>query len=100
MSEEEWRPILSSFHYEVSNEGRVRLERTNTRHGPILRSTLRNGTAYVNFPDCWSWTRVPHPVCRLVAEAFLDYESGSGKVIRYVDGDPMNCRVDNLEVEE
>lgn len=96
--QEEWRPtFIRPERYQVSNLGRVRtvyddgrtvvkkLSVDRSRGGYLLASLLVKTAR----PQKTKVVRVH----RLVALAFLD---GEGSLVRHIDGDPTNNRVDNL----
>lgn len=100
-SEERWRQVREwEGLYEVSNMGRVRsLSRwvaardgRKLVEGRILKLVVgRFGYHKVSLQD---GIRVKHTnIHRLVAQSFLP---GTGEVVRHLDGDPSNSRVDNL----
>lgn len=92
---EDWRPVVGwEDRYEVSSAGRVRsLLRPQWTEGALRTQTNRHGYLHVAlFRDGKrTWGRVH----RLVAEAFLRQAPGQD-VVRHLDGDKLNNRVENL----
>ncbi|MFL1432774.1 MULTISPECIES: HNH endonuclease [unclassified Nocardiopsis] len=87
---EEWRPIAGTDGvYEVSNLGRVR-SWTSVSRGQVIKPQPHQDR-YLAF-----WTgpklRLLH---RVVLETFVGPRP-DGMVCRHLDGDRMNCRLDNL----
>lgn len=91
---EEWRTIYSFPWHSVSNEGRVRNEKTNT----ILKQrALSNGNQYVSLNALGKG--YPKNVAVLVANAFIPNPTNATRV-DFIDGDKTNCHVDNLKWHE
>jgi hypothetical protein len=98
MEKEEWKPVPDWPEYEVSNMGQVRraMSGSNAKIGKILKpQPLGAGYQCVNLSG--HGTRKKMLVHRLVAIAFLG-ESGTLEVCHW-DGDPWNCRLDNLRYD-
>lgn len=89
-----WIPAAGfETHYEVSDEGQVR--RTAVKFatpGKILAPVMRNGYACVNLSV--NGTRYQRKIHRLVAESFGS--GGVGPIVRHLDDDRTNNRLDNL----
>ena len=103
---EEWRRIPGFKHYEVSNLGRARsLDReipaargvgTCLIRGRILKT---NGSARPGINTSEDGIQQHVGLARAVAAAFLDLDlNDNSKVARCLDGDPHNCRLDNIAV--
>lgn len=92
---EEWRPVRNFRDSEVSNLGRVRKVSTGN-----LRSSYsgKNAAQVLSLVGEESNRRHCIELKRVVAEAFLGYQVRKGLVIRHIDEDPENCRVDNLKI--
>ena len=104
--EEFWKPIGGHDRYEVSNLGRIKRHAFSyqtgrwankfTRHMPecICKKHNVKGRAvvYIDMLDM--------NVDDLVARAFLGYGSGGYKKIVHKNGNPMDCRVENLQIGE
>ena len=91
--DESWRPVVGwDGLYEVSNKARVRSLR---RGGMILRSKRNRGGHWIV-----ALTRGGKPtgglVHRLVAEAFIGPAPFEGAIVRHLNGDPADNRIDNL----
>lgn len=85
---ERWVVVKGFQDYEVSDLGRIR------KGGRVLKQHTQNslGSRYVNLmARTGNWSR--WLVARLVLKAFT---KGTGKYIRYKDGDHTNCRLSNL----
>lgn len=94
MSTEEWRPVVGyEGHYEVSDQGRVRVAKR--RYFGKIMSTTSVGDPY---PALQLW-RDSKPrvlrVHRLVLEAFVGPRP-DGLLARHLDGDPTNNALTNL----
>ena len=91
---EEWRTIESFPWHSVSNEGRVRNEKT----GNMLKvPSGQNGTQNVSLNALGKgYTRC---VALLVANAFIPNPTNATQV-DFIDGDKTNCHVDNLKWHE
>jgi hypothetical protein len=90
---EEWRPIPDIPLYEVSNRGRVRSwNRVRDSLEPRILSPVKRGSGhlYVALPG-----RISRQVHHLVALAFIGPRP-DGLVLRHLDDDRTNNRVDNL----
>jgi len=89
---ETWKKI-DGFHYEVSNEGRIRningeikaLQLNKSKKAEYYRIALYEGGQRTKFY-----------VHRLVGQYFVDGYNES-LMINHKDGDPLNNRADNLE---
>ena len=91
---EEWKPILETNRYEVSNEGGVR----NAQTGRILNGTIDSqGRVQVCLTiDGKVKTRT---VRRLVAEAFWGNDICAGKDTYNLDGDQTHNNIENICVK-
>lgn len=85
-----WKIIPSETNYEVSNHGQVRRadNRRNIRpqfdvHGALQIQLSTNGV------------KTTYRLARLVGAAFCRYYDVR-KIVDFRDGDPNNCRADNL----
>lgn len=91
---EEWRYVVGSPEYVVSNLGGLR--RTGQRRGRVPgRRFSKDGDILVNLrygPDQTEQKRL----ARLVADAFLPERPTNHPDIAFLDGDQTNCRADNL----
>lgn len=88
---EEWRQVEDFPRYDVSNEGRVR----NNKTGRIMKNQVKsNGYAVLTLRI----DKTPHTqaVHQLVANAFIENER-NGCDVNHKDGNKLNNRVDNLE---
>jgi hypothetical protein len=86
-------PIESESDYFVTDDGRVISLRG--RRPRVLNPVMTSGGKY-----CIQMVRgVPsqHTVARLVADAFLGPPPGAWWSVVHKDGDPTNCRAENLE---
>lgn len=85
--DEIWKPVLNFPKYEISNMGNVK------RDGKQLRLFIVKGYLAFNAVDGEN-RRKSMRVHREVAKAF----SGNypNMLVRHLDGNPMNCRLDNL----
>jgi len=107
---EQWRGIQNfEGFYEVSNFGRVRSLDREVLHnkkkgfkrkikGKVLSSNKTNGIGYkivsLRGSDVkFNGNKLIH---RLVAEAFIENKLNL-PIVNHIDGDPSNCRFDNLE---
>ena len=88
-----WRYIPESLDYQVSNWGRVR----NIQTKQVLKFGPHNGRSRVKLHIR---TRPYYfYVHRLVARVFIPgFREDDG--LEFLDGDYMNCRVDNLRVKD
>ena len=99
-----WKPIEGHERYDVSNLGRVKRHAFSYQSGRWAKKFTRQ------MPECIC--KKHNVKCRaivyldmkyykvdeLVARAFLNYGSGGYKKIVHKNGDPMDCRVDNLQI--
>ncbi len=97
-TDEEWKPVREfPDHYEVSNYGRVR--RIKPYRG-VPAGRIRTPQMIGKYPGYMlsikqaAFSRMSH---RLVADAFLG-PIPPGMQVNHIDGDKMNCHVDNLEI--
>ena len=87
---EQWKPILESEFYEVSNLGRIRLVTTREIKKPTIGA---NGAALVNIKLRSSWS--VRCVSGLVAGAFLGPRP-RGHMVAHKDHDRTNTALSNL----
>jgi hypothetical protein len=99
MPEEEWLHILGPFYHNVSNLGRIRHEQRQNEGGKKIVPVLKQGHAVVYLASWHSSTRVPYRLDKLVFETFHDVIVPSDQALVHLDGDPMNCSLDNLVLE-
>jgi len=95
---EEWKTLWWNTRYEVSNMGRVR----NKKSGKILTT---NPTKSHRNPQVWLYTEYFSATCQYTL-AKIVYWTFNGvypesafalsKRINYRDGNPMNCKLENL----
>jgi hypothetical protein len=91
----EWRPITGYENtYEVSDDGQIKsLPRPRTRGGVLKLKTNKQGYRAVSLVA--GGVQSTHEVHRLVASAFLGPRP-NGQQVRHLDGDKLNCTVENL----
>lgn len=95
--DEEWRYVPNFPEYIVSNRGEIRRTGSGQGRHPSLRLN-DNGDLVVNLRAPNDHQAYTFKVERIVAAAFmggLTKEFLSGNLV-HIDGDPANCRVDNL----
>lgn len=101
---EEWRPVVGHPSYEVSSLGRVRscdkvVELSNGQQrryrGKVLRFGSSGKNGYAQFNTNETGVRETVRVHVAVAEAFIGPRP-DGALVLHKDGNPANCRVDNL----
>jgi DNA-binding XRE family transcriptional regulator len=93
---ERWRPVpVPGYgeHYEVSDLGRVRHLRART--GRLRRPSLKSAGHPCVSLSAGGRVTVVH-LASLVAAAYLPPRP-PGAVVKHRDGDPANCRADNLQ---
>lgn len=89
--QEIWVPLYEFPQYNISNHGRIINE---LRQSPVRQSFTHNGNAKVGLSvDGKQYTR---SVAVLVAETFLEGRTEQFDTPIHLDGDPRNCRADNL----
>jgi hypothetical protein len=91
---EQWKTIPGFKWHEVSNHGRVRVRYNGRKPEPRKTYQAANGHRAV----CFYIKGVPYVyrVSRLVGELFCgDYQSSLYPL--FLDGNPSNCRADNLK---
>ena len=91
MPSEQWRPVVESALYEVSDQGRVRRAR-DCRH---LMASMRDGYPRVTILT-ESGERLNRSVHRLVAEAFIPNPKNL-PVVHHRNGHKDDARASNLE---
>lgn len=91
MTDDNWRPIEGFSGYSVNPLGQVRHD-SNAR---VLQPRINQyGVPYVGLMR--EWRQCARSLPRLVANAFLSPPSEIFDTPIQLDGDPLNCRVDNL----
>lgn len=86
-----WHPIQGFSEYSINPEGEV-LHKKNSR---LVRPRLNQyGTPYVGLMR--DWQQYIRSLPRLVASTFLSPPTDIFNTPIQLDGDPRNCRVDNL----
>lgn len=92
MIQDEWRPVEGFPKYSVNKLGQVRNDRT----GLILRvNTNQYGVAYVGMMR-ENWQQYHRSLALLVAKAWLPERTEIFDTPINLDGDRLNCAVDNL----
>jgi len=87
----EWRPIRGFPGYSINPEGQV--VRNST--GRLLQTRVNQyGVPYVGLMK--EWRQCNRSLPRLVANTFLDRPSNIFNTPIQLDGDPLNCKVENL----
>jgi hypothetical protein len=89
--DEEWRPISGFPGYSVNPLGQVRRDSSNRLLIPRIN---QYGVPYVGLMR--EWRQCIRSLPRLVARAFLMPPSEIFDTPIQLDGDPLNCHVDNL----
>lgn len=91
MDSDDWRPVVGFPGYSVNPLGQVARDST----GRLLNTRLNQyGVPYVGLMR--EWQQCSRSLPRLVAMAFLQKPSEIFDTPIQLDGDPTNCRVDNL----
>lgn len=91
MSESNWVPVEGFPGYSVNPLGQV----INDASGRIMQPRVNQyGVAYVGLMR--EWQQCIRSLPRLVARAFLPKPSQYFNTPIQLDGNPLNCRVDNL----
>lgn len=86
-----WKPLRNFPSYNGSSEGRI----MNIRTQKILKPTVdKNGSVKVSLQK--NNRQYTVKVHRLIADTFLD--DCTGLDVRHKDNDPLNNRVNNLEI--
>lgn len=95
--QETWKPIPGYPNYEASDLGRVRRTTDTSRYlsGYVLTSYVRNGR-YPEVGLCEGGHSTNIFVHQAVVLAFVG-PPPAGMEIRHLDGDKLNCRLDNLK---
>jgi len=95
---EEWRPIRGyEVIYEISDRGRVR--RVATGHTTYAGRILKPGINSHGCPQVALYcrgVRTTHLVSHLVADAFLQAKCPTDRVLRHLNDDPADNRIENL----
>jgi siroheme synthase (precorrin-2 oxidase/ferrochelatase) len=93
---EEWRKVKGfEEHYEISNFGFVR---SNWRKKPAILKPSINGVGYYHIILSKDTKQYTIRIHQLVAIAFLNHERESNLVVDHKDNNPLNNRVDNLQL--
>lgn len=94
METEIWKPVKNyEDSYEVSSMGSVRELKTNK----ILKQRKNNGfQLMVDLKETHYYGS--YPVRNIVAEAFLNYNKTSNKVVDHIDWNTFNNSVENLQI--
>ena len=102
---EEWKPHPVFTEYECHASGQVRVspERRGrglraATAGQILTPLERGGLLYVRLRR--NAERFDYSLAQMVCEAFGKMRPSPAAQIRHSDGDPCNCRLDNLDWSE
>lgn len=104
MRDEEWRPIPGfEGYYDASSLGRIRSlprrakRRNRVYGGQVLRPVLA-GNGYYGVKLSVDNTKRTYMVHELVCAAFHGAKPSPGRTceVRHLDGNPLNCRADNL----
>lgn len=88
---DEWRPVMGFSEYSINSLGQVRRNSTGRLLVPRYN---QDGVPYVGLMR--EWKQCNRSLPRLVAWAFLSRPSKYFDTPIQLDGDPANCRVDNL----
>ena len=103
MKEEEWREIKGYELYQVSNFGRVKsLPRyCKNRYGIRLTKErilkpINSNYPFVNLS--MDKKRKTISIHKLVALTWLNHTPGKGLIIDHIDNNPLNNRLDNLQI--
>jgi len=92
--DEIWLPVLGwEGLYEVSNQARVR----SLRRGGMILHERRGRLGHRSVTLTAGGVPTGAFVHRLVAEAFISPASFEGAVVRHLNGDPTDNRIENLE---
>jgi len=91
LTDEDWRPIEGFPGYSVNPLGQVRRDSSDRLLIPRIN---QYGVPYVGLMR--EWRQCNRSLPRLVARAFLSSPSDIFDTPIQLDGDPLNCRVDNL----
>lgn len=83
-------PLLAEI-IEVSSEGRVR----NTKTGHLYKPTFSQGALRIMLPATRGF-RLMYRVSHLVIAAFRPECKIYGLPVAHINGDPRDCRLDNL----
>ncbi len=98
---EEWRPILEdpSAPYRVSNMGRVKsLNYHNSGVENLMKPTLNTYFLEPVLKVTCGKTLKGKSVHRMVWEAFVGIKASKTAYFEHIDGDPYNCRLENIKL--
>lgn len=90
--EEIWKTIPIEGKYSVSTFGNVRNDQTKS----IYARSVKNSYLYVTMRDNEGKNH-SYRVHRLVAQAFIPNDDPKKTEVNHINGDKLNCSVDNLE---
>ena len=96
---EEWKPIIGCKGFSISNLGRVKRCSYIKQYD---NGDVERGSEVIIAPHVTDYglsvtiNSRAYLVHRLVAKTFMD-PSNTRDYVRFVDGDKLNCRVDNLK---
>ncbi len=90
---EAWKEVDGFPEYEVSDHGAVRRKKSQRLLQPFVKSGSRHLIVMLRKYGRYH----PHPVYRLVLNAFRGPRAGPTQWARHRDGDPLNNDVDNLD---
>lgn len=104
MRDEEWRPIPGFIgYYEASSLGRIRSlprrgKKRNRVYGGQIRKPVIAGNGYYGVRLSVHNVKRTYMVHELVCAAFHGAKPSPGRTceVRHLDGNPLNCRADNL----
>lgn len=91
---EHWEPLLDYQNYSVSDQGRVRSDKS----GAVLANALTPGNRpYVRMT--YQGRQVSRGLALLVCQTFIPFPNHNidNPTPIHLDGDPRNCRAENLQ---
>ena len=97
--ETQWMPVLGYPGYEVSRTGEVRSFRTSRGFTgtPKILSRISDKNGYQRLTLCRNGEKKRRGIHQLVAESFLHAARFEGAVVRHLNGNPSDNRVENLK---